>query len=365
MSFGDSQASSQVSDSEALVDDDTCAEEHSCALSAMQRQASYRSSASEASQDKIPVIVDTDIGSFSDDFWALAFVLTNPALDVKFIITSGRNTVGKAKIAGKYLQNMGRSIPIGAGHSDETECPWMGRSPNTGLLECVAAGTPKASSVPLLGRWAAKFRNSQLGGINEAVRVLKESTGRSPLYLLIGGAQNVARILDVDANIFRRTQTRIVAMGGTLTGHGSWNAQLDPTSWRRMMKAGNVTLVTTEFTSTIRLKDRLYDIFIDGSSRIALALSNVVLSLANYGAHTEVCDQSSDLIFDAAAALVGMGKFTSLYETKLMSVDMNESGRLTLTSNGIEVRVVTGWIGQGLADFESILAHSIATGVIA
>ena len=37
--------------------------------------------------NKIPVILDTDIGSDIDDTWALAMMLKSPELDVKLIVT--------------------------------------------------------------------------------------------------------------------------------------------------------------------------------------------------------------------------------------------------------------------------------------
>jgi len=66
---------------------------------------------------KIPVILDTDIGSDIDDTWALAMLLRSPEFDVKYIITSEDDTVHKAKLTAKMCEAMGRSdIPIGVGY---------------------------------------------------------------------------------------------------------------------------------------------------------------------------------------------------------------------------------------------------------
>lgn len=37
--------------------------------------------------EKIPVVLDTDLGSDIDDTWALAMLLRSPELDVKLILT--------------------------------------------------------------------------------------------------------------------------------------------------------------------------------------------------------------------------------------------------------------------------------------
>ena len=65
---------------------------------------------------KIPVILDTDIGTDIDDTWALAFLLKCPELDVKLITTASGDTFERAKIVAKILEIAGRTdIPIGLG----------------------------------------------------------------------------------------------------------------------------------------------------------------------------------------------------------------------------------------------------------
>ena len=50
------------------------------ALQAMSRPSEVPAS---LRKEKIPVIVDTDSGSFSDDFYALGLLLADPSMDVK------------------------------------------------------------------------------------------------------------------------------------------------------------------------------------------------------------------------------------------------------------------------------------------
>src|SRR6187455_2745598 len=65
---------------------------------------------------KIPVILDTDIGSDIDDTWALIMMLNSPELDVKLIVTAHRDTTYRAKIVAKLLETAGRTdIPIAIG----------------------------------------------------------------------------------------------------------------------------------------------------------------------------------------------------------------------------------------------------------
>lgn len=79
---------------------------------------------------KIPVILDTDIGGDIDDTWALAMMLKCPELDVKMVLSDTGNTTYRSKIIAKMLEIAGRTdIPVGIGiHcSDQTgrQEPWV------------------------------------------------------------------------------------------------------------------------------------------------------------------------------------------------------------------------------------------------
>lgn len=80
---------------------------------------------------KIPVILDTDIGSDIDDTWALAMLLNCPELDPRLIVTTSGDTVYRAHLTAKFLQTAGRTdIPVAAGLNDpqgahKFQQPWL------------------------------------------------------------------------------------------------------------------------------------------------------------------------------------------------------------------------------------------------
>lgn len=79
---------------------------------------------------KIPVVLDTDIGTDIDDTWALAYILNCPELDVKMVVTATADPVYRAKIAAKFLDIAGRSdVDVGIGvrgdPSVEFQKPWV------------------------------------------------------------------------------------------------------------------------------------------------------------------------------------------------------------------------------------------------
>lgn len=81
--------------------------------------------------EKIPVILDTDIGFDVDDVWALVLLLNCPELDIKLITTATGDTAYRARIVAKILSIAGREdIPIGVGipldSSPKTHSGWLG-----------------------------------------------------------------------------------------------------------------------------------------------------------------------------------------------------------------------------------------------
>ena len=80
---------------------------------------------------KIPVILDTDVGSDIDDTWAIAMLLRSPEFDVKYIIVSEDDTVHKAKLTAKMCRDLGHGdIPIGigfkTGEGTNPQASWVG-----------------------------------------------------------------------------------------------------------------------------------------------------------------------------------------------------------------------------------------------
>lgn len=79
---------------------------------------------------KIPVIMETDIGSDIDDMWALVMLLKSPELDPKLIVSGTGDTFTRAKLIAKTLEVAGRTeIEVGVGIPLENiklpQAPWV------------------------------------------------------------------------------------------------------------------------------------------------------------------------------------------------------------------------------------------------
>lgn len=77
----------------------------------------------------VPVILDTDIGSDIADTWALSLILCcTEELSLKLVVTDSHDTIGKAKIAAKFLERVAREdVAVGIGEKfDDRAGPQAG-----------------------------------------------------------------------------------------------------------------------------------------------------------------------------------------------------------------------------------------------
>jgi len=150
---------------------------------------------------KIPVILDTDIGTDIDDTWALAMLLNCPELDPRLITTVSGDTTYRAHLVAKFLQTAERAdIPIGVG-----------------------LGNP-AGSLNFQEPWLEGFDISAYPGViyQDGVKAMLQVIANYPppiTIISIGVATNIARALEIEPGIAARC--RLVGMYGSIyTGYG-------------------------------------------------------------------------------------------------------------------------------------------------
>jgi len=144
---------------------------------------------------RIPVILDTDIGSDIDDTWALALLLKSPELEPKLILTESGNTTYRAKIVAKILERSGYTdIPIGIGIclSDET-------GPQSSWVEDYE-----------ITRYPGVIHED---GVNALIETIMNSSEIVTL-ICIGPLTNIAAALEKEPKI--ATKARFVGMHGCL-----------------------------------------------------------------------------------------------------------------------------------------------------
>ena len=194
-----------------------------------------------AQQDRIKLIIDTDIGDDIDDAWALGFVISHrPFAPLGVTITHG-NTPERAKIACKLLHITGNdAIPV-----------FIGRKTNDKVFHQYS--------------WAEDFTAKQPDKQSAAdfiVQTVKRYPGQV-ILLAVGPLQNIADALRKEPNLGKYVK-RVVLMSGCVYGTSSnpgtpvreWNVYQSNADAQLVYAAGlPLTIVPLDSTTYVRLSD--------------------------------------------------------------------------------------------------------------
>jgi purine nucleosidase len=156
---------------------------------------------------RIPIILDTDIGTDIDDAFALALIMNSPELELVGVTTVAGDTQARARLAAKMLWEAGghwRRVPVYAGES----------------------GKPQPIDQT---RWASGFSSPSLH-LSGAVGFMRAQIERRPGQLsvvAIGELTNVAALLKSEPSIGGKIK-RIVLMGGSVERGYAPNSKPEP-----------------------------------------------------------------------------------------------------------------------------------------
>jgi purine nucleosidase len=145
------------------------------------------------------VIIDTDIGDDIDDAFALALALHSPELNILGVTTTFGDTELRAKLADRFLGEVGRpDIPVAAGTATNAKNPMSQRRYAEG------------------GIFAKPSHGSAVDFLLDQIR---RYPGQITL-IAIGPLINVGEAIDKDAATFGKLK-RVVIMGGSIKrGYG-------------------------------------------------------------------------------------------------------------------------------------------------
>jgi inosine-uridine nucleoside N-ribohydrolase len=175
------------------------------------------------------IIIDTDIGDDVDDAFALALAVKSPELQVLGVTTAFGDTESRAKIADRFLGEVGRAeIPVLAGQPTSTKNPMSQRR---------------------YGESGHFVKPSHAEGVQFLLDQIRKYPGEITL-IAIGPLMNIGAAIDKDAATFRKLK-RVVLMGGSVRrGYGDlgytppvapvpeWNILNDVVSAQKLFAAG-------------------------------------------------------------------------------------------------------------------------------
>jgi len=249
---------------------------------------------------KIPILVDTDIGTDIDDAFALALVVKSPELELLGVTTVSGDTHARARLAAKLLWEAGdRYVPV-------------------------AAGEPERPLPSEQTRWAEGFKSPQIRSVNAVTfldQVLRRRAEKT-IIVALGPLSNIAALLIKDPRIGQKIK-QIVLMGGSIAhGYGDdpnpvaeYNIAADPPAAQKVFSSGvPILMVPLDVTAMLQL-DRV------DRHRIFTQMTPLTNSLTLL---YQLWNQRTPTLFDPMA--VAMVLDPSLCETEPLAVEVDSNG---------------------------------------
>jgi purine nucleosidase len=251
---------------------------------------------------KIPIILDTDIGTDIDDAFALALIMKSPELQLLAVTTVSGDTAARARIAAKMLWEAGgewRQVPVAAGVPGEKQ------------------GINQAP-------WANDFVSPQILKEN-AVDFLRSELRRYPgqiTIVAIGELTNLAAVIRSDPAAAKKIK-RIALMGGSIArgyepgsnADAEWNINSNPIAAQIVFSSGiPIIMAPLDVTAMLNLGAA-------SRSRIFSSGTPIATSLA---ALYHLWNRETPTLFDpmAVALLINPG----ICQTKDLAIEVDDQG---------------------------------------
>jgi inosine-uridine nucleoside N-ribohydrolase len=191
---------------------------------------------------RVPIILDTDIGSDIDDALCLAYLLRNPKSELLGITTVTGEAEKRASIASALCMAAGRDdVPIHSGASSPLLVPQRQRT---------------APQAEVLERWPHRSDFPENTAV-EFIRRMVRSRPNEVTLLTVGPLTNIGLLFAIDREIPKLLK-KLVMMCGVFTtrtpgvGFLEWNAIGDPHATAIVFGAGVGELVSVGLDVTCR-----------------------------------------------------------------------------------------------------------------
>ena len=302
---------------------------------------------------KQPVVIDTDIGSFFDDFFAIAFAIWSSDLDVKLIVTASDDTITRAKIAAKFLFLLGRDdIPIAVGLKNNNQ------------------------TVHTFWEWAADVDlSSYKGGVfMDGIQKVGEVIAASPVpvdILAIAPMTNFPDLLSGYPQVVKNANIRAM-MGSIYKGYDNgssqtaeYNVKLCPNCADQLLRAGwNVCITPIDTGRYNTLSPDLEKELLSGTNMASLSLADIFL----YGCFTSTVQcmgpvrSDPPILFDPVGTFLLYPNVSSYIIFQELKLSVNSTGYTVVNnSSGTPVDVALYWQEpNGLYNFQQSMVNVLS-----
>ncbi len=289
---------------------------------------------------KIPVILDTDIGSDIDDTWALTMMLKSPELDVKLVMTDTGNTTYRAKIAARMLEIGKRTdVPVGIG---------IRFSDNTGPQEPWVAGY-QLSSYP-----GVIYEN----GVDALIRTIMDSP--DPITLIcIGPVPNIGAAIEREPKIAQKA--RFVGMHGSIRrGYGGsekisaeCNVVNHTKDCQKVFTADwDMTITPLDTCGIVRLDGEKYRSVYECKDPLTQAL---IENYRVWAKHSPESEHRSSTLFDTVAIYLAFSQ--ELLVMEKLGIRVTDDGYTVIDEDAKVINCAMDW--KDLPAFEDFLVKRL------
>ena len=281
--------------------------------------------------ERIPVILDTDIGDDIDDSWALVMLLKSPRFDIRLITTTQGLGTQRATIIAKYLTIAGRTdIPIGIGAEEDLK---------TGFK---------------LKNWVGDFKLSDYPGKVRAdgVQALADVINQSPVpvtVIAIGPLGTLAAALRKDPGI--AAKANLTGMQGSVhKGYGNapgpapeYNVYSDIPGAKLVLAAPwkSIAITPLDTAGNVHLSGEQYQRIKRSPEPLLRAL------IASYLSYLKVDDPEtiawSGTNFDTVGIYLSDPQNRSLLNLEKLKITVTDNGLTLVSLNGNEMEMATSW----------------------
>ncbi len=298
------------------------------------------------SDNRIPVILDTDICDDIDDTWALALLLRSPEFDIKLITTAVGDTDAKTKVVAKMLEVAGRTdIPIGTG----VKAGDMNKGHNQD-------GWVKDYDIE---SYPGRIYDNGVQALIDTIMKSKEQI----TLIAIGPVPNIAAAIEHEPRIVEKA--RFVGMHGSIRrGYGGkeqpdaeYNVVAFVDAAKKVFsQEWDMTITPLDTCGIVMLRRGKYARVLKSENAIAKAV------IENYRAWARATkmnpadvEKASTTLFDTVAIYLAMSE--ELCEMEDLGIRVTDDGYTVIDEDAKTVRCATGW--KNLEAFENFLVERL------
>ena len=290
----------------------------------------------ESSSAAMPVIFDTDIGSFVDDVVAIVLGLASSELDVKLVVTCTGNNIVRAKVVAKLLTILGRDdIPIGLGieNSNHTKHP--------------------------LSDWAKDFNLADYkggvfhDGVGKMAEVILTSTSTVDIFM-IGPMINFPTLLRRYPGVVKRA--RVKAMAGSIykgyhnssTPDPEYNVAVCPWCFRQVLHAGwPVTITPLDTCGVATLEpSQTRDMLTQLTPLVNVVVGTILYYCTDnpYGDLQCNFNVTTPVMYDSVATTLALAEAKKLMVLKELNITVDSDGNTRIDNSvGVPISVALDW----------------------